>query len=331
MRKTKSNILVTGGTGFIGSNLVKKLCMNKNNNVAVFARNRSHIFLKGLKVKIIQGDIRDYTSVFNAVKGNDYVYHLAASSLNTLREKGTIFGINVGGTENVMKACLKSHVKKVVHVSSCSALGFSRKPSIKLNENNFLDFKDQIYGQSKKLGEDKVLEYVAKGLNATIVLPPYVVGPGEIDPSRYTIFQSISRNRVKFAYPSGGGTVAVEDLVEGIILAMKKGRSGQRYILSNTNINFIDRYNLIADILRKPRIRLVLPRWTYYPMYLLAALWSKISDKPVIDTETIRWSYNYRYYDSSKARKELGWNPKIPIKESFKRAIDYYREIGALS
>ena len=331
MRKAKSNILVTGGTGFIGSNLVKRLCMNENDHVTIFARNPSHIFLKNLKIKIIQGDIRNYNSVLMAVKGSDYVYHLAASSLNTLREKGTIFGVNVDGTENVMKSCLNSHVKKVVHVSSCSALGFTKKASIKLNENNFLDFKDQVYGQSKKLGEDTVQEYVAKGLNATIVLPPYVVGPGEIDTSRYTIFQSISRNRVKFAYPGGGGTVAVEDLVEGIMLAMKKGRPGQRYILSNTNINFIDRYNMIADILKRPRINFVLPRWTYYPLYLLGAVWSKISNKPIIDTETVRWSYNYRYYDSSKARKELGWNPKIPIKESFRRAINYYRKIGALS
>lgn len=322
-------ILVTGATGFIGSNLVKKLC-NKKNKITIFAGNSSHLFLKGLNLRRIEGDVRDYMSVLKAVKGSDYVYHLAACSLNSPKDKNEIFRVNVLGTENVMKACLASNVKKVVHVSSCSALGFSKSDNIKLNESNYLDFKDQLYGQSKKLGEDKVKEFVAKGLNATIVLPPYVIGAGEIDPARFTIFQSIAKNRIKFAYPGGGGTVAVEDLVDGLILAMEKGKAGERYILSNENISLLDRYNLIAEILKKPRIKIKLPQISYFPMYLLAAVLQKVLTNTPITPETIRWSYNFRYYDSSKAKKELGWQPKIPLIESLKIAIEYYKQIGVL-
>lgn len=329
MDKNQSKILVTGGTGFVGSNLVKKL-YNSKNEITIFADIPSHRFLKGLNVRTIVGDVRDYESVLSAVKGHEYVYHLAACSSNNPEEKEAIFGVNELGTENVMKACLLSNVKKVVHVSSVSALGFTKSEKIKLTEKDCMDFKDQIYGESKKLGEDKVQEYAAKGLNAAIAIPAYVVGAGEINPSRFEIFKSISKGRIKFTYPGGIGTVAVEDLVDGFILAMEAGKAGERYIFTNENTRLFDCYNLIAQLLKKPKIRFRLPKISYYPMYLLAAVLQNLSKNPPITTETVRWSFNFRYYDSTKARRELGWSPKISLEESFSRAINYYRETGVL-
>ena len=329
MIKKQIKILVTGGTGFIGSNLVKALYKRKY-NVIVFAKNPYHPFLKGLKIKIIKGDTRNYDAVLKVVKGQDYVYHLAACSSGNPNDKEEIFGVNVNGTYNVMRACIESNIKKVVHVSSGSALGFTRNEKIKLTENNCLDFKDQMYGQSKKIGEDKVQEFVRKGLNAVIVIPSYVVGAGEVDPARFGIFKSITSNRVKLAYPGGGGTVAVEDLIDGMILAMEKGKKGERYILSNENLSLFENYNLIAKILNKSKIRMKLPRMVYYPAYLLAFILQKIMNNPPITTETVRWAFNFRYYDSSKARNELGWMPKITLEESYRRAIDYYKKIGVL-
>ena len=330
MSKLQNKILVTGATGFIGSNLVKKLG-NSKNEITIFAKNSYHPFLNGLKLKRIEGDIKDYKSVLNAIKGCDYVYHLVACSLNSLKEKDEIFGVNISGTENVMKASLELGVKKVVHVSSCSVLGFATNKENILNEENTLDFKDQIYGQSKKLGEDKVQEYVKKGLNATIVIPAYVIGAGEIDPNRYVLFQSISRGRIKFTYSGSVGTVAVEDLVDGIILAMERGEPSQRYILSNENIQLFDLYNLVAKTLNKPKVRIKLPRISYYPMYFLGAILQCTLKTPPLSTETVRWAFNYRCYDSSKAQKELGWKPKIKLDESLRRAKEYYKSIGAIN
>src|SRR3989338_9610681 len=109
----RKKILITGGTGFIGANLIKKLYGPKN-EITVFAKDAFHQFLKGFDIRIIVGDITDYGALSEAVKGNDYVYHLAACTLSSPKEKTKIFGTNVLGTENVMKACLKSNVKKVV-------------------------------------------------------------------------------------------------------------------------------------------------------------------------------------------------------------------------
>ncbi len=322
-------ILVTGGTGFLGSNLVRKL-YGKNTQITIFSDISSHIFLKGLKVKTIVGDVRDYKAVADAVKGNDFVYHLAACSKNSADAKDEIFGVNEKGTENVMKACLAFNVKKAVHVSSVSTLGFTRSDKIKLNEKNFLASEDHIYGQSKKLGEDRVQDYVAKGLDASIAIPAYIAGAGEIEKSRYDIFKSISKGKIRFTYPGGIGTVAVEDLCDGILLAMKKGKAGERYIFSNENATLFECYNMIAKILKTAPITIRLPKISYYPAYAFALVAERLLKNPPINTEIVRWSFNFRYYDSSKARRELGWQPKITLEESLRRAINYYRQIGII-
>jgi dihydroflavonol-4-reductase len=111
-------IFITGATGYLGSSLLKKLYDQKHKITIFVPKNTSHPFLKGLKIKRINGDIRDYASLLKAMKGCDYVYHLAACILNTPKAKKTLFSVNIRGTENVMKACLKLGVKKIVHVSS---------------------------------------------------------------------------------------------------------------------------------------------------------------------------------------------------------------------
>ena len=326
----RNKILVTGGSGFVGANLVRNL-YNSNNQITIYSlKGHIHPFLKGLNIKIKEGDIRDYNSVLNAIKGHDYVYHLAALTYNTLDRKKEVFSVNIDGTENVMKACLACKVKKVVHVSTCGVLGFSKKKNVLLNESNNLDFKDNIYAQSKKLSEDVVKKYAAKGLNATIASPSFVIGAGEIDPARYVLCNSISKGRIKFTFPGSGGTVGVEDLVEGIILTMEMGKKGEKYILSNVNVSLYDRYNLIARLLNKPKIKFVIPRYAYYVMYMLGAIAQKFLRNPAISTEAVRWYFNYRNFDNTKAQKELGWRPKTPLKESIKRAIDYYKKIGVL-
>ncbi len=323
-----AKILVTGGTGYVGANLVVALAKGRH-QITIFASQPMHPFLKDLNIRIIQGDIRDQGAVESAIKGKDYVYHLAATAINDPKRRKDIFDINVLGTESVMRAALKHKVKKVVYTSSSAALGFS-KNEVPLDEKNFLDEKDNLYGISKKNGEDIVLEYVKKGLNAVIVMPCYVVGAGEVDPQRYGLWKSIHAGRIRFTYPGGGGTVAIEDLVEGIMLAMKKGKAAERYNLCSGYIRLFDFYNLIAKEMGSPGIRWKIPRMGYYPAYFLAAILEKLLKSPPITREAVRWHFNYKMPDSSKARKELGWDPNVQLRESVQRAIAYYKKIGVL-
>ena len=321
-------IFVTGATGFLGSSLVKKLCKSKRDVTILIHKNPNHSYLRGLKVKRKKGDIRDYHTLLKAMNGCSHVYHLAPIISEDPKLKKEIFSVNVAGTENVMKACLKLNVKKVVHVSSTSVFGFSRDERTKLNENSTFDFENDsyLYGQSKKSAEDAVQHYVSEGLNATIVNPCSIVGVGDSKRSVYNLIKNIANGRIKFAFPGGACSVGVEDVIEGIILAMNKGKSGERYILAGEYMKLIDRYNLIANLLKKPKIRFEFPRIFYYPVYLLAAIMQSLFKKSPITTEMIRFAYGFRNFDTAKAQRELGWKPKVTFEESMKHDIVYYNK-----
>jgi dihydroflavonol-4-reductase len=321
-------ILITGGTGFIGAHLARTLS-KEGNEITIFANTSTHQFLNGLNIKFIQGDIRVYPQVLNAIMGNDYVYHLAATTTNKLSEKKFIFDTNVLGTENVAKACLAAGVKKMVYASSSATLGFTKTEKM-LTEKDIMDFKDNLYGQSKKFGEDKVHEYIAKGLNASVFIPSYVLGAGEVDPTRFGLWKSIHKGRIKFTFPGGSSLVPVDDLVRGIILVMEKGAKGERYILSSTYFRLYDFYNLIASIMGAQKIKLRMPHWTYYPAYLGVIIMERLMNNPPLTLEAVRWHFNYKMLDSSKARRELGWEPNKKVEDSIKELIAYYKHNGII-
>lgn len=321
-------ILVTGGTGFVGANLVRAL-LRRGEDVTIFSKAKAHPLLKGLGVRIIEGDVRDVKAVEKALSGKEYVYHLAASSVNTKQKKQEIFDVNVGGTKNVLDAALKVRVKKVVYVSSAATLGFSTKVK-PLGEKEIIDFKDNLYAQSKKLAEGRVKDFITMGGNASIALPGFVIGAGEIDPARYGLWGSISRNRIKFTYPGGSGVVAVKDLVNGLILVMEKGKMGERYTLSSGYVSLYEFYNLIAEVMGKKPIRWKIPRAMYAPMYVLGSVLEKILKNPPLTREAVRWHFNYKWVDGSKAKKELGWAPKVSLKEAVQETLSYYNDQGIL-
>ena len=324
-------IFVTGATGFLGSNLVKRL-YKKKHKITIFAtKNSFHKSLCRLKIKREEGDIRNYNSVLKAMKGSSYVYHLAGLTSDDPEKKDELFAVNVLGTENVMRACLRLGVKKVVHVSSTSVLGVSKDEKIKLTEECYPDLSDTLYGYTKRLGEDKVKRFVAKGLNAVIVNPCSVLGAGEVVQNMLSLIRSISERKIKLTFPGGTSFVAVDDVVSGMLLAMRKGRKGQRYILAAEYLRFRDRYNKIAEILKKPTIKFELPRMSFYPMYFLAVIMQKLKKNPSITPAMIKWAYGFRNYDCTKAGEELGWSPKTTFEQAIVQAINYYRKNNMLS
>jgi nucleoside-diphosphate-sugar epimerase len=315
-------ILVTGGTGFVGVNLVRELLKRKE-RVTVFSLAESHPLLDGMKVKMIIGDVRDKKAVENSLKGVEYVYHLAASSLNTKEKWQEIFDVNVRGTKNVLECSLKAKVKKVVYVGSAATLGFSAKVT-PLGEDKSIDFKDNLYEQSKKIAENEVEAFITKGGSASIALPGFVIGAGEVDPARYGLWKSIDKNRIKFTYPGGSGVVAVKDLVSGLMLVMKKGKSGERYALSSEYVSLYDLYNCVAKTMGKKTIRWKIPSAMYFPMYLFGFALEKIMRSPPLTREAVRWHFNHKWVDGSKAKKELGWDPKISLNEAIEETLRYY-------
>ncbi|MEO8042945.1 MAG: NAD-dependent epimerase/dehydratase family protein, partial [Acidobacteriota bacterium] len=231
------NALVTGATGFLGSHLCRRLVKDGFKVTALCRPTSNTDGLADLAITKITGDVTDLRSVEKAVAGNDFVFHAAAHGIYWGRHKKVQNEINIQGTKNVVTACLELGVKRLVFVSSITAIGIpdDERPA----GENFpfnLEHSSLNYHISKKRAEEIVLDAVNKGLHAVIVNPSNIWGPHG---KRYRVAEHVEKVRHKRVIPyfTGGICIVhVEDVVDGIMAALHRGQSGERYILGGDNL-----------------------------------------------------------------------------------------------
>lgn len=327
---------ITGATGFLGSNLVKML-VKQGANVTILIRTKSkHPFLNHLDVIKVEGDITDYESVLNGMKGCSHVYHTAGLLSYRKIDLDKLMEVNVKGTENVCKAALESDIKKLVHVSSTSAVGIPKNKDKPANETYpfHKKWRRNPYMMTKRLSEQVALEYADKGLNVVVVNPSTFYGPGDIKIHSGEVFKNINSGNLRIVPPGGTGVIAIEDCIHGLISAMDKGIKGQRYILNGENLTLIKLFNTIANLLEKPPITKKFPKWIYFPLYftsfLLEEVFRMFGKNPIIDCGTIDMAWRYRYFDSKKSENKLGWKPRVSFEQTCKYALDFYRSEGII-
>ena len=327
-----AKVFVTGATGMVGANLVKRLVQDKDEVTVLVRKTSFHPFLDDLKVKRVYGDLSDFDSIKRGMKGSDYVYHLAGYISYNKKDRKKLFDVNTSGTRKVMEAALDLKIKKVVHCSSTAAVSIGDSESDILTEES--EFKPRFrkigYMYSKKLAEAEVLKACQEGLKVCLVNPSSIMGAGDEKMNSGTLFKNIKDNRLKTATPGGNSIVAVSDVVEGLILAMEKGRSGRRYILNSHNIEYIDLFNVIARVVDSKSIKRRIPKIAYYPLIFVAWLLEKTNKKAKLTPEVLFFSFRYRYFDSSRAKKELGWIPKQDLETTVREAADYYEKRGMI-
>ncbi|MDP2939643.1 MAG: NAD-dependent epimerase/dehydratase family protein [Candidatus Omnitrophota bacterium] len=326
-----NKIFITGASGFIGSNLVKKLVVN-NQVYTLFRKTDKEI---NEKTTIVFGDILSPESFISNVNGCDILFHCAAYISFQEGNFQKAYKVNVEGTRNVLEAAYQAKVKKVVHLSACAVLGYSK------DENQIIDEtakpkipKSNVYAYTKMKAEEVVQEYVKKGANISIANIATVYGAGDRRLNSGSIIKAIYENKIKFAPPGGTSYVTVNDLIDGLILLAQKGRPGERYIFCNENLTFFELFNRIATVLGKGGIKFILPRWTYLPANVAAFLKDKLTFRKrgfnLITPQIIKESYNYKYYSSQKARESLGWSPKETLEEAVTEAFKYYLKEGLI-
>lgn len=257
------SILVTGASGHLGANLVRRL-VDDGQRVRVLLRKGSdNTAVKGLNVERVYGDLRDFDTMKEVVNGCDRIYHCAAkvSTLNNdpILEK-EIYDCNVIGTIHVLQAALKCGVSKVVVSSSFSAVGHDpQKPSDETVP--FYPFSPHLpYAFSKNLVEHECLKAVANGLNVVVAVPCAIIGPNDYIPSRMgRTLIDFANGKLKAYLPGGFEFVAAKDIVEGHILAMAKGRPGQKYIFSSQFLTIDELMDLFEEITNRSRPTLRMP------------------------------------------------------------------------
>ncbi len=324
--------LVTGATGFIGANLVEALTQH---GWAVRALHRPSSSLKalaGLRYESAIGDVTEPASLGAAMASVDVVFHVAAIADYWRSDAGRMMRVNVDGTRNVLRAALDAGVRRVVFTSSCASLG--RPPF-----GQMLDERAQFnlqphefpYGYSKHLAEQVCREFIARGLDVIIVNPAVVFGPRDVNLISSSLIVEAARRTIPFVPPGGVSVVDVADVCAGHIAAAERGSTGERYVLTGENLTYRQLFDIVADVVGRPRPRLVLPsvllKAAASPVDLLHR---RLGWKLPVSSEQVRFAAETFWFDPGKARRELGLTAR-PIAETIARTHQWYVAHGYLA
>ncbi len=321
---------VTGGTGFIGSSVVRDLLQRGIDVRALCRPTSDRTNLVGLDVDVFEGDLLDAASLRRGVTGCELVFHVGALYSFWVRPVSRIYDINVEGTRALFGAAKAAGVERVVYTSSVAALGLriDGKPADETTPSDLSQIVGD-YKKSKYLAEQVALEF-AREMPIVIVNPSYPVGPRDIKPtpSGQTILDFLNRKMPAYI-DTGMNLVDVEDVATGHWLAAEKGRVGERYILGGENVTMRRMLELLSEITGLPAPTLRVPYRPILALSYLNAWFCRLipGATPRMTPETIRMSSHYMYFDPSKAVRELGF-PQTPAKEALAKAVTWFEENG---
>lgn len=312
---------VTGATGFIGSHLVGELT-NRDYEVTCLVKKTSDLkWIEGLKTAIVYGDCAEEDSLSNVPPDCEYVFHLAG--LTKARKDEDFFCVNAKGTENLLNAVAKKipGLKRFIYISSLAAAGPGRngRPVDETSE----PLPVSSYGLSKLKGEDAVWKFRG-AMPVTIIRPPAVYGPRDKD--FHVLFKMIKKGFYPYLGSCYYSLLYVEDLVRGIIsAALSKEAEGGIYFLSDGKIySDSDITGEITNVLGTRAMKVRIPKPV---IKILLGLSDRLgSEISIINKDKLREvAHCYWVCDSSKAEKELGFIPKVGLKEGIKWTADWYR------
>ena len=325
-----SQALVTGGTGFVGANLVREL-LRDGRAVRVLARpGGDRRALAGLPVEIAEGDLLDAASVRRAVRGADTVFHVAADYRLWAPDPDALHRANVGGTRAVLEAAAEHGVRRVVYTSTVGALGIP-KDGTPGTEDTEVELRDMVgaYKTSKFLAEQVALGFAQHGLPVVIVNPSAPVGPWDVKPTPTgQMVVDFLNGRMFATLDTGLNLVHVRDVARGHILAAERGRVGEKYVLGNANLSLAEIGLLLAQVtgIRPPRLRI-----PYAVAWLAAASMEAAArmtgGTPRVALTAVRMARKRMYFSPAKAIRDLGL-PQTDVREALRDAAEWYSAHG---
>lgn len=326
----KNLVLVTGANGHLGNNLVR-LLISKGYQVRASVRNIKNTKpFEGLDCEVVQADITDKVSMVRALRGIETFYAVGAVfKLWAKDPQKEIYDVNINGCKVMIEAAAEAGVKRIVYVSSIAALDYTKELPISENSGYNPDRRDMYYN-SKNDGEKLAFELAKKyNIELVAVLPSAMIGGIIIDrlSNSNEILKAILNNKLPIETQITLNWIDVNDVAEGCLLAATKGQPGERYILANEKCMTITESIKLANQLF-PELKLKkpipVPKFILYTFGALLGLGAKISGKaPAMTTKEVNMFYGLvQDFDISKARKELGFNPK-PSKQALKSALLY--------
>ena len=325
-----NKVLVTGGTGFIGAYIIKELVDKRYHVRAIRRSNKLPFFISPdtlNKVDWVTGDVLDVISLNEAMQGVDAVIHSAAVVSFDKKERKQMYNTNVDGTANVVNLALENGIKKLVHISSISALGRTATGEKVNEEKKWLNSKlNSHYGISKNKAEMEVWRGMGEGLDAVIINPSTVLGFGNWHDSSCAIFKNSYKG---FPWYTKGvnGFVAVEDVAKIAVLLMESNITEERFIIKHENWEFKKLFDAIADGFGQKH-----PKWQATP-FLSSIAWrmEKVKSflknaKPLLTKETARIALSKTYWQNDKILKALPGFSFMTLESSITKACKNYAD-----
>jgi dihydroflavonol-4-reductase len=326
----ESRALVTGGTGFVGSHVVRRL-LAEGVTVRVLARGQSSLrALEGLPVEVVTGDLRQPETLAPALDGCRMLFHVAADYRLWCPDPEELYRANVAGTAALMDAARASEsIERIVYTSSVGALGI-RSDGEPADEDTKVSLADMVghYKRSKYLAEEEVRRRAREGLPVVLVHPSTPVGPGDWKPTPTgQMIVDFLNGRMPAYVDTGLNLIAVEDVAEGHWRAATRGRIGERYILGHRNLSLREILGLLATLTGRLAPRFRMPVGVCVAMAHLDG-WVEggiLRREPRIPLEGARMARKKMYFSAARAVRELDL-PQTPIEEALARAVAWYRE-----
>ncbi|MDX2160887.1 MAG: NAD-dependent epimerase/dehydratase family protein [bacterium] len=321
--------LVTGGTGFVGSHVVRAL-VDAGHQVRVLHRASSRLdALAGLEVESARGDITDLDALRAACAGIDWVFHVAAVADYWRADKARMYDANVEGTRRVLTAAREAGVRRVVFTSSAAAVGLRADGTPSDEGESFRLPPERFpYGHTKALAERVCAEAIAAGQDVVIVNPVVVLGPGDLNRISGDLLLKTRRFSWTIPVPPGGvALIDVRDAARMHIAAARQGRTGERYILGTANYAHADLFALIARVTGSPAPGIPLPGWAAPILGDLIELGRKAGIPLPLDGSQTRLGAEFVYFNFEKAWNELA-RPLVSIPQSVQDTWDWYTQHG---
>lgn len=325
-------VLVTGADGLLGNNLVREL-ISQGYEVRV-------LLLPGIQAKGLDdlnvtkyfADIsQEYTQLEEAVRDCEAVFHCAA--ITDLHASAELFQkVNITGTENIIKSCLKNKIKRLIYVGSASSFDFGNKKYPGNEEGGFAEeYRGNLYMESKHQAMQLIQTYVEKeGLDAVIVAPTFMLGDYDTRPSSGELLQKYMKNKQGLTSPGGRNFVHVKDVAKGMILALKKGKTGEKYILGGQNLTYVEFFSKLNAVNGCHKKMKPIPKSIIILAGHLFGLGEKFFRRRLIlNPQLAKIITLNAYYTPKKAVAELGM-PQTPIEEAIKDSIHSLKKYGYL-
>ena len=328
------NILVTGGTGYIGEHFIPEL-IKRGHDVTLLVRNiekARKLFRDNCEYYV--GDVTNRDSLKGCCNNIDIVFHMVAKVGNQLpsdEEFKAFRAVNVEGTKNIVEEAKKSEVSRFIFVSSIAAMGIVKKTPIteKSHCNPYLP-----YQVTKYEAEQYINEQVKNGFPAIIVRPTKVYGVGEHEYSYLTLAKLCKKG----IYPKVGkgnnytSNIYITDFVQALVKLVENGKIGETYILtSSESVGFTEAGKVIAKVLGKRILIIPIPSGLMISAAAIEEkIFLKLGKKPIVTRKNIEATVTDRVYDITKAREEIGYNPSVSMIQGIKKTISWYKREGLI-